>query len=175
MLADDFRTATRSAIAGLGLAVSPLAAWLEEQVVWTAAHESGGFRYRRQVHGPARGLCQQEPARVEDLFDNFIRYHEDLAGALDQLQSECGVEGLDVGPALERSDEYAAAICVLEYLRHAPAVLASFPLAAGGAAPATDPDTLAAIWKRFYNTPAGAGTVAEFVADGNRYVKGDVA
>lgn len=171
-LADDFRTAVRSAIQGLGLAASPLAAWLEEQTVWTAAHESGGFRFRRQqgAHGqpagPARGLCQQEPARFADLEENFLAYHPDLHAALGTLEAECGVADLDMGEALERSDELAAAICVLQYLRHAKAITPP-----DRDAPPADPASLAAYWKRFYNTASGKGTVDEFLADGFRYVE----
>ena len=38
----------------------------------TAAHESGQFRYCRQVKGPAQGLFQMEPATYKDVMD-YIR------------------------------------------------------------------------------------------------------
>ena len=34
-----------------------------------AAHESGGFRYVRQIKGPALGLLQMEPATYKDVSD----------------------------------------------------------------------------------------------------------
>lgn len=164
--AEAFRANTRAALAALGLDISPLAPWLEAQVVWTAAHESGGYKYRRQVGGPARGLCQQEPARVDELHADYLDYHADLEKGLTALAIEENVANLPEGDALEKSDTYAAAICILQYIRHAANVAPPAP---------ADVDGLAAYWKRFYNTAEGAGTVAEFVADGRSYVTDDVA
>ena len=54
---------------------------------------------------------------------------------------------------------YATAIARVVYLR----VPAPLP-------PATDLVALAAYWKRWYNTRAGSGTSAEFIANYRRFV-----
>lgn len=155
-----FQTEIRAALEALGLADPDL----EMLVLLTGAHESGGFKYRRQVGGgPARGLCQQEPARLEDLHDNYIAGHHAIAVGFVALVRSCGAEDEDPEAALEQSDRYAAGICALQYHRHA----LSFPLPAAG-----DLAGQADYWKRFYNSRDGKGTIEEFKADAARYVLG---
>ena len=39
-----------------------------------AAHESGGFKYCRQIGGPAVSIFQMEPATFYDVFQYFLAY-----------------------------------------------------------------------------------------------------
>lgn len=158
--ADEFRLgAVRPALEAIGL-WSPVA---EELVVGTAAHESGGFRYRGQVGahgqpaGPALGLCQIEPATHDDLYRNWLDYRPELRALVVGLKTAPDADPLE---EVRSNDRYAAAICRLIYRRH-PNPLPQDP---------ADVEAIAALWKAVYNTAQGKGTVDQFVADYHRYV-----
>ena len=52
----------------------------------TACHESGGFRYDRQVGGgPALSYYQIEPDTLFDLYKNYLGYRPERKGLLDQF------------------------------------------------------------------------------------------
>lgn len=154
------RFVVRPALEHLGLR-SPAA---ENLVLGTAAHESGGFKFIDQVTsseaadplGPAIGLWQIEPATHDDLWRNFLAYRDPLAKKVLAL----------IAPEPERHVQlatnliYGAAVCRLIYYRAPQALPAAEDLA-----------SLAEYWKRFYNTPAGKGTIQQFVDDYKRYVR----
>lgn len=139
------RYVIRPALEHIG-AYSPAA---EELLVATAAQESNGGEFLHQVGGgPAIGIFQMEPATHDDIWINYLRYREDLRGAISALL---------VGPLPEAEQMagnlyYAAAMARCHYLRVPE--------------PLPDPGNIQAMghyWKRHYNTALGAGTVAEFV------------
>lgn len=122
----------------------------------TAAAESR-LIYRRQFgDGPARGLCQMEPATASDIFENYLRFRADrfrglVRAWLDEEDVQFRVPSNDeLANDLEAYDDFAFAMARVHYLR------VSDPI----------PDTIngqAAYWKEFYNTSAGAGTVEKYM------------
>lgn len=122
-----------------------------ELLLGTAIQESG-LRYLQQLgNGPALGLFQMEPTTHDDIWLNFLAYREDLSDKLRAIDDNCDPWSM-VGNLW-----YAAAMCRIHYLR------APDSLPAAGALNAQ-----AVYWKRHYNTPLGAGTAAEYVANWNR-------
>jgi len=123
-------------------------------VMGTAAQESHLGRYIRQINGPALGICQMEPATEADIWDNWLAYHQDVAAAIRGLTGHSGP-----GLWLEWDLAYQIAMCRCHY-RRVPAALPA----------ADDVYGLAAYWKQYYNTPAGAGSVGEFISNYRRLV-----
>lgn len=123
----------------------------EEILLYTAFHESGGFRWRRQLSGgPALGVYQMEPSTHDDIWLNFLSSREDLDSALRDLFTPA--DGHIDSSLLELDDGYATAMARIHYLR-ARQVLP----------PAGRIEAQAAYWKRNYNTALGAGTPEAFI------------
>jgi hypothetical protein len=117
----------------------------ENLVVGTALTESAG-RFIRQVGGgPALGLWQMEPATHQDIWDNWLRYHDDVAEKVRGLQTR---RADDFHEELIGNLFYGAAMCRVFY-RRLPDPLPS----------PEDYTGMAELWKRRYNTYLGAGTV----------------
>jgi hypothetical protein len=133
----------------------------ERLIMGTAAHESG-FHFLAQIGGPALGLFQIEPATHADLWNTFlIGPPKPLAVAVGGLAAH-GQPFLwlnDAHDQLASNLAYATAICRCLYYR----ISAPLP-------DADDLPGLAAYWKRYYNTPLGAGTPEQFIADYQRLV-----
>ena len=127
----------------------------EELLLGAAAQESKLGAYLVQLGGgPARGIFQMEVATEEDIWTNYLRYHSDVR---DKLRSICGV----VTPSewsLTTNLAYQIAMCRFKY-RMCPESIPS------------DLQGQAELWKLRYNTPRGAGTVDEYIANYNRYVR----
>lgn len=130
-------------------------------VTATAVHESQSGHYLKQVNGPALGIFQVEPATHRDLFENFLRYQPThrrnllrLAAISREDEFHAPLDALATLLELQLITNlaYAAAVCRLCYYRKAE------PLP-----PANDPIAQARYWKAHYNTPAGRGTVEQFV------------
>jgi hypothetical protein len=153
--ADALRTAIiRPALQAIFL-WSPAA---EDLLLGTAAQESG-FRNIRQIgSGPALGYWQMEPATHNDIWGNYLRYHADLAYAAALLAKS----PLPTPASMVEYPQYGAAMARVKYLR------VPEPLPKEG-----DIEGLAAYWKHWYNTPEGAGTPAEFVANWKHFVEGE--
>jgi hypothetical protein len=135
------------------------AVWL---VVGTAAVESA-FRALDQhtgpgdrTWGPAYGFWQMEPATAEDIQQNYLRHRPGLERRLQALLAPVP----DRTAQLASNLSYAAALCRLVYWRQRDCVLPA----------GVDPVAYARLWKRFYNTPAGAGTEAKFLGSWQRLV-----
>ncbi|MBF0165084.1 MAG: hypothetical protein HQM01_11385 [Magnetococcales bacterium] len=123
----------------------------EELVLGTAIQESG-LRFVRQLgSGPARGLWQMEPATHDDLWLNYLHSRTKLA-----LNILGPYPKPDPG-RLVWDLTYSCAMCRVHYLR-CPQELPS----------AGDIKAQAAYWKKFYNTPLGAGTVEQYLANWHR-------
>ena len=121
----------------------------ENIVFGTAVHESLLYHLKQQS-GPALGFYQIEPATHRDIWDNYLRYHGNLA---------LNISGLLGGGIGKGSDEdlignlyYATAICRVKYYR------SSDPLPA-----ADDIEGLAKYWKKIYNTRLGKGKVEDWI------------
>lgn len=123
-----------------------------ELVLGTALQESG-LKYLQQLGGgPALGFFQMEPATHDDIWANYLEYRPQLRQKLESLSRH------RAAIALTSDLWYAAAMCRIHYLRD------SEPLPGAGDCPGQ-----ARTWKRVYNTPQGAGTVAEYLAKWEKY------
>lgn len=123
----------------------------------TCAQESRFGTYLQQRGtGPALGVFQMEPATERDIWENFLKYHQELVLVISHVT---GVSG--PGPYLRWNLAYQIAMARVHYLRKP-----------GSLPEANDVPSLAAYWKQHYNTPRGAGTVAEFVENYRRFVLG---
>ena len=122
----------------------------------TAAQESRFGTYLKQLGGgPAMGIFQMEPATEKDCWDNYLSYRDNIVKRITDLS---GITGPNP-EALQWNLYYSIAMCRVRYYR-VPTPLPNADDIAG----------LAAYWKQNYNTPAGAGTVNEFIQNYNRYV-----
>lgn len=132
-----------------------------ELLLGTAAIESG-FRALDQITGsgdrvlgPAYGLWQIEPASLDDLHTNFLRFRPSLAARLGGLAAGWPATAMQLCTNLA----YAAAVARLIYYR-SPVRLA----------PPGDVAGHARVWKQVYNTEKGKGRPEEFVATYQRLV-----
>lgn len=133
---------TRRVLLGMGL-YSREAMWL---LLGTAAQESGLGRYVRQLGGgPALGIFQMEPGTFEDIVRHVLGRRLELRR---RLMKVAGVDGLRSGD-LEFNLALAIGMARLHYWRVAEPIPGDLP-------------GWARYWKRYYNTPAGKGTVEEF-------------
>jgi len=111
----------------------------------TCAQESAFGKYRSQLgSGIAQGIYQMEKPTFDWLKEVYEKKFD--------LQN---VQFTD----LTNDDEMATIFCRLRYY----VVPAPLP-------DANDIPALAAYYKKWYNTPAGAATVEQFIANYNRYV-----
>lgn len=132
-----------------------------ELLLGTAVQESLNFQYRRQMNGgPARGYYQMEPNTHDDIWQNYLRYRSPLAKLIEAFLNDQE----DKLFALENNDRYATAMARIHYMR------VPDPLPKVG-----DIEAQARYWKKFYNTPLGAGQPHEFIEKWNLYVKPEYA
>lgn len=125
-------------------------------VLGTIAQESKFGTYLRQLgKGPALGICQMEPATLNDIWENYLKYKPDL---VQKIKEVTGCSGPDLS-ALEADLRYAIIMARIHYRR----VKAPLP-------DSNDVGGLAAYWKEHYNTIKGAGSVEEFVKNYKKYV-----
>ena len=95
-----------------------------------------------------------EPATHDDIVANYLRYRPELAG---RILAAALVPRFDA-TLLEINDDYAILMCRAHYLR----------------VPAPVPWSVvqqARYWKRYYNTPLGAGTEDKYRAAWLWYVR----
>ena len=131
---------------------------MADLLLGTALHESGGFKWNKQRGGgPARGYFQMEIATHDDIWANYLKYHKLLAGAVKKMVP---AKQEATAQLMLTSDLYAAAMAAVHYKRKGVAVPSKYTV-----------EDLAKLWKKSYNTLAGAGTTDEFVADWNNYAK----
>lgn len=126
----------------------------EELVLGTALQESHLTYLKQLGTGPALGLFQMEPATHYDLWANYLKYNPELARKVAQLAHYKEARSM-ITDLL-----YSAAMCRVHYRR----VKAALP-AAG------DIEGQAAYWKKYYNTPLGAGTEAQYIHNWNTRAK----
>jgi hypothetical protein len=120
-----------------------------ELLLGTAAVESAFGKYLYQIHGPAKGAFQVEPATFDWLRERYKgRYKmlDDAAGADDLMWN------LVLSILVARLRYYVV-----------PETLPA----------ADDIPAQASYWKRHYNTHKGSGTVEGYLAAYDKYVQGD--
>lgn len=127
-------------------------------VLGTIAQESTYGKYHRQLgNGPALGIAQMEPNTFNDIVKNYLSYKP---GVKINIKRTCGVTELKAED-LETNDKLAICMCRVQYLRFKNPI-------------PTDLPGYAALWKFRYNTPLGAGTIKEFIANYKKYVLTDI-
>lgn len=127
-------------------------------LMMTAAHESAGFRYMRQIKGPAKSMWQIEPAT--------FRSHLVWVGERIGLQARLRLMAFSQTPAdwefeYTFNQELACAFARVHY-RRVPTALPAFG----------DMDAMGTYAKKYYNTAAGKATAAEYVRDYRLYCTG---
>jgi len=147
----ELRSLIKATLTPIGL-YSPEA---EELLMATAAQESHLGTYRRQIGGPALGIFQMEPNTFNDIWANYLHYKQALSDKVRALATY----GFVIASELMNNDPFAIAMARLVYLR------APEPLPAS-----TDIEGMWTLYKLRYNSPKGAATHDEFVANYKRYV-----
>jgi len=130
---------------------------MERLLMGTAVHESEGLRYLQQKHGPALSLWQIEPTTADDAIER--------GGVWGRIVLESmGIPTKQPVPwekVLPGSLYAGAVLARLIYF------LKPFHISELGAGA---PEQCARIWKRYWNTPAGAGTEEEFLKHWRLYL-----
>jgi len=130
----------------------------EQLLLGTLVTESAGKYLRQLGGGPAVSMFQIEPATARDVFENYLAYHDSLrATILAMIPKWPGYS--DLTKTLTMCPAFACAIARQCYRRD------QAPLPAAGNA-----DDMAAMWKKIYNTPRGAGDPQVFTALFRRHV-----
>lgn len=127
----------------------------EELLLGTAAQESGCGARLLQVSGPALGLWQMEPGTHADIWANFLVFRKELATRVSTLL----VAGLSKQAQLVGNLYYSCAMARVQYLRSPHAVPAPGDL-----------EAQAQLYKVCYNTPGGAASVDEYIANARRVI-----
>lgn len=130
----------------------------EDLLMGTSAQESQLGTYLHQLgNGPALGIYQMEPATQKDIWENFLAYRPDLKKKISDISAiKFMYEGDN---QMMWNLAYATAMCRIHYLR-VPEALPAY----------NNLEAYAAYWKKYYNTPLGAGTEKEFVENYRKYV-----
>lgn len=120
-----------------------------ELLMLTAAQESHCGEWLHQLgKGPALGIFQEEPATLQDLYDNFLKYRPDLMKIMDDFTAA----GMGQKLNLKANLAFQIAAARLDYLREPD----PFPRY-------DDIPGLAAYYKRFWNSSRGEATVEQAV------------
>ena len=126
-----------------------------ELLAMTAAHESNGGEYIKQVKGPACGIYQMEPATHEDIWDNYLDYRDTLKDDVVRLTSFCEVDAQEMVGNLY----YATALARIHYWR----VSSSLPKRSDYSVGVEWLENLAQYAKEHYNTHLGKATPAKYL------------
>ena len=142
----------------------------ERLIISTAAHESLGFTRVYQIgKGPALSFWQIEPVTARDLWNRYVirRFASSLAIKLQSLVFPFRSETVNIQPTeivlrqLAINHPLACAIARLKYFDSA------FTFAKN---PDLAPASLAQLWKKYYNSEQGKGTIEEFLENYDEYV-----
>lgn len=126
----------------------------ENLLLGTAAQESRMGFYVRQINGVALGIYQMEPDTYYSIKNDYLAYKPALSKKVDAWSN-----GTDDVNQLVINHNYSTAMARLKY------AWIKEPLPE-----ASDIRGLAQYWKKYYNTPAGKGTIDEFISNYMDYV-----
>ena len=119
-------------------------------LMMTAAHESNGCSYIKQINGPALGVYQMEPSTEADIWDNYLEFNTGIENFILYLLGDRGMGYAGVSEALITNLLYATAMVRVHYYR----------------VPEALPNTLeglAAYAKKYYNTELGKATAEDYL------------
>tara|TARA_Y100001951_G_C11258481_1_gene250954 strand:+ start:364 stop:855 length:492 start_codon:yes stop_codon:yes gene_type:complete len=130
-------------------------------LVWCTGYVESGYRYIKQIKGPARGFFQLEPSTCVSAVENYFKYRKELqmkaAIVSDTPDSLWGSSSKGRWDSVMESNIKAGIIhCRIKYWR----------------APAPMPDSIegyAKYWKKYYNTLLGKGEVKGFLKKVEKY------
>ncbi len=126
----------------------------EKLLVMTACHESGGFKYREQVGGPALSYFQIEPATLDDVYGRYLSRRVDIRAKVDLFRPE----DMTALQALKECDAFACAIARIKYWM-APERLPAV----------TDDVGFAYYAKKYWNSELGKATPEKYLEDFKRW------
>ena len=115
-----------------------------EMLMMIAAHESKLGTYLKQVRGPALGIFQIEPATERDIFDNYLRFHEEREDLVSSFTTASNVSDL------EHNLGYQIVLARLQLTRKP------------GALP-KEPTKMAKYLKEHWSTVLGAATYRDYL------------
>jgi hypothetical protein len=125
------------------------------ELVLTTGIVESGYRYIRQIRGPARGFYQIEPTTSHDNVVSYLKYRKHLIPRC--AEATCTPIDIWEDSSVDKWDEVletniAAGIihCRLKYWR------------SPGPIPTTT-EGKAGYWKKNYNTDLGAGSVRHYI------------
>ena len=138
-------------------------------LLMTAAHESAGLKYDRQIKGPALSYFQIEPATHVDVFVSYLKYRRELCElVLDGIPLSSmrwvGRQLVPLDEYLVENPWYACKIARLVYFR-VPQPLPKYD----------DENVLQSLVglsyyaKKHYNTVEGKATAGKYLADYKMY------
>ena len=124
-------------------------------LVYKTGKVESGYKYLRQIKGPARGLFQCEAWVAVDICKNYLEYRKDLMrkvaeSTMVKLSYFVDPKEEDWDFILETNVAAQIAMCRLHYRR----IPKPLPSSAEGQAE---------YWKKYYNSIAGRGTVEDFL------------
>ena len=135
-------------------------------IAGTCAQESSMGFYIKQTSGPALGIFQMEPATHEDIWKNNLFKNPNLAK---KILNYCGIAYTDditlmntdaLAQAMLFNLRYAAIMCRLKYMAVKPQIPAFGSIV-----------DQANYWKKYYNSPKGAGTTTDYLSNFDKYLK----
>ena len=128
----------------------------EQLLLGTAAVESQLGHYLHQVNGPALGIYQMEPATHRDIWENYLRFNQQLASKIRALMPWS--IGYRDDSLLIVDLRYATIMARLIYYRQKEQLPNTNNIKAQ-----------AKYWKKYYNTELGKGSADDYIATAKRY------
>ena len=124
-------------------------------LVYKTGKVESGYKYLRQIKGPARGLFQCEAWVAVAICKNYLEYRKDLMrkvadATMVKLSYFVDPKEEDWDFLLETNVAVQIAMCRLHYRR----IPKPLPSSAEGQAE---------YWKKYYNSMAGRGSVEDFL------------
>lgn len=123
-----------------------------ELLLMTAQVESNFGNLVKQKNGPALGWFQMEPTTEKDIYENYLKYNKKILEVVENYKHKQNIKGVS---ELQTNIAYSVIMCAIHYKRYSK----KFKL------PQIDDRTgQAQIWKKYYNTMHGKGTIEKAVS-----------
>ena len=119
----------------------------------TVAHESKGGTYIKQLQGPALGICQMEPATHDSIWQAYLPNQSIISH---RLMTLCSFARAPKSSQMINDMLYAVSMCAILYKWRIDSHRQDYPKTL---------EEAAEMWKAYYNTINGKGTVEQFCND----------